>query len=253
MKKKWIPFKYTPAAWGLSGEAYEVAKACYELEGLDLGLKLANIKYAHDDYNRFKYINKVKLDNNEITLYEYQTRELKNEFNYGKISEYDYHSRMLKLDYDRGQKPTYDYDLALLKRDYNVITEKEYQLEFAKLELDSGKISPTEYEKQIATINDEPWVKVMSLTTEDDRPGSGSLELDWNTKFVEDLKEHGYEGSTEEQIVDQWLSELCKNIAAQHYAGTGYFDEVMGIDPGSNVVQHSFIKSTTQNNKREVK
>lgn len=255
MKKRWIPFKFTPAAWSLSGEAYETAKACYELEGIELGMKLADIKYAHNEYERLKYRNKVEFEHNVISELDYLRTDIEIDYQYNRISEFDCKSKILKLNHNHGLNPTYDYDLALLKREHKVITETEYQLEFLGLELKTGKITEVEHEKQVANVLNIPWHKVISLSMDPTTPSAGSIELDWNSKFVEDLKEHGYEGVTEEQVVDQWLSELCKNIAAQHFAGIGYFDEVMEIDAiNPNAIQHPFIKSKAQtDNKREVK
>lgn len=253
--KKWIPFKFTPAAWSLSGEAYEVAKACYELEGVELGMKLADIKYAHNEYERLKYRNRVEFEHNVISELDYLRTDIEIDYEYCRISEFDCKSKILKLNHDHGLNPTYDYDLALLKREHKLITETEYQIQWLDLELKSGKLTINEHEKLVATANGLPWHKVISLSTDPGSPGAGSIELDWNSKFVEDLKEYGYEGATEEQVVDQWISELCKNIAAQYYVGTGHFDEVMEINSADpNVTQHPFIKSNPQtNNKREVK
>ena len=56
-------------------------------------------------------------------------------------------------------------------------------------------------------------VKVIELNLNPDDPSKGFIELDWNNDFVRYLKEHGYEGNDEE-IVDEWLTELCRSIYA---------------------------------------
>ena len=38
------------------------------------------------------------------------------------------------------------------------------------------------------------------------------LELDWNEKFIEDLNASGYHGEKEEDAVNKWFNDLCKNI-----------------------------------------
>lgn len=253
-KDRLIPFKYMPASWGLSGEAYEIAEASYYYEGIELEIKVASIKNKNDAYRRQLEINEINRRHSVIKDHEYELNKLDIERSNSKISEYDYKSRLIILNKNLDQNIVHDYELALLKRDHNVITDTEYKLEFAKLELQEGKVTELEYEKRVATINDAPWVKVLNLDTDPDNPGNGSLELDWNTKFVEELKDHGYEGATEEQIVDQWLSELCKTIAAQKFAGVGTFDEEMNIDSmNDNIMPHQFIKSKSKNNRREVK
>ena len=42
-----------------------------------------------------------------------------------------------------------------------------------------------------------------------------NLELDWNEYFVLQLKEAGYKGTSEEEMVDQWFQDLCRNIGAE--------------------------------------
>ena len=68
-------------------------------------------------------------------------------------------------------------------------------------------------EKLEADKKGEPWVKVIELNLNPDDPSKGFIELDWNNDFVRYLKEHGYEGNDEE-IVDEWLTELCRSIYA---------------------------------------
>lgn len=44
-KKKLIPFKYLPASWGLKGKSYTRAKLEYELSGIELAIKLAELDF----------------------------------------------------------------------------------------------------------------------------------------------------------------------------------------------------------------
>lgn len=61
----------------------------------------------------------------------------------------------------------------------------------------------------------EPWVNVVNTDFDADNPRQGYMELEWNPAFVVFLKQHGYQGKNDEEIVDQWFTELCKNIGAQ--------------------------------------
>lgn len=61
----------------------------------------------------------------------------------------------------------------------------------------------------------EPWVNVINTDFDEKNPRQGFMELEWNAAFIEFLKTHGYEGKTDEEIVDRWFTELCKNIGAQ--------------------------------------
>ena len=80
--------------------------------------------------------------------------------------------------------------------------------QFAKLRLKDQKL-----EKELANIDDEPWVKVINVSMTDPKdPSTGFFELDWNDEFVNMLKQSGYEGASEEEIVDRWFQTLCKTI-----------------------------------------
>jgi hypothetical protein len=72
------------------------------------------------------------------------------------------------------------------------------------------KLSP----KEQATANKEPWVAVLDTHVNKDNIRNGFFELDWNEYFVLQLRASGYNGETDEAIVDQWFSELCRNVGA---------------------------------------
>lgn len=68
-------------------------------------------------------------------------------------------------------------------------------------------------EKTIANIEEEPWVKVVSVQFADPRnPTTGFFELDWNKHFVHQLTEAGYSGRTDEEVVDMWFNDLCRGV-----------------------------------------
>ena len=88
-----------------------------------------------------------------------------------------------------------------------------------------SKLTP----KQIATEKKEPWVAVLDTHVNKDNIKNGFFELDWNEYFVLQLKTAGYQGDTEEAIVDQWFSELCRNVGAEEGVnmdrrGAGYIN-----------------------------
>jgi hypothetical protein len=68
--------------------------------------------------------------------------------------------------------------------------------------------------KERATANKEPYVAVLNTHVNKDNIRNGFFELDWNEYFVLQLKNAGYKGKTDEEIVDQWFSELCRNVGA---------------------------------------
>ena len=82
-------------------------------------------------------------------------------------------------------------------------------------------------EKELATQKGEPYVKVLETNVDKDNPKFGYFELDWNEHFVKNLKEHGFSGNTDEEVVDHWFSVLCNTIA----------DEGSAIQPDNQIVK----------------
>jgi hypothetical protein len=73
-----------------------------------------------------------------------------------------------------------------------------------------AKLNP----KQIATEKKEPYFEVVGFHTNPENPRFGFWELDWNEYKVVELKALGYYGETDEEVVDQWFTEICKESGA---------------------------------------
>ena len=71
--------------------------------------------------------------------------------------------------------------------------------------------------KELATDAGEPWVEVIGMEIDKDNPGAGSFELDWNDKFVANLIRAGYQGKTDQDIVDNWFRSVCQNVVLENY------------------------------------
>jgi hypothetical protein len=71
--------------------------------------------------------------------------------------------------------------------------------------------------KELATEAGEPWVEVLGIDIDKDNPGAGSFELDWNDKFVANLVRAGYQGKTDQDIVDNWFRSVCQNVVLENY------------------------------------
>jgi hypothetical protein len=99
--------------------------------------------------------------------------------------------------------------------------------------------------KEQATKDGEPWFTVVDIEIDEDNPRNGSFELDWNEYFPVMLRKHGLVGNTDEEVIDQWFQDLCKQIELETYD-----DEVFG----SNVVTENVATETpTEDGKREYK
>ena len=83
--------------------------------------------------------------------------------------------------------------------------------------------------KEIASANKEPWVAVLDTHVNKDNIRNGFFELDWNEYFVLQLRMNGFQGDTDEAVVDQWFQELCRNIGSESEInmdrrGSGYIN-----------------------------
>ena len=79
--------------------------------------------------------------------------------------------------------------------------------------------------KKKTTKSEEPWVKVLNMNVNPENPRNGFFELDWNDEFVNMLKQNGYLGATDEEIVDRWFQTLCRTIGNEQgvdVTGSGY-------------------------------
>lgn len=72
-------------------------------------------------------------------------------------------------------------------------------------------------EKELATERGEPWVSVVAVELDPDNVGNGAFELDWNDKFITKLVRAGYKGKTDQQIVDQWFQDICRNVVMENF------------------------------------
>jgi hypothetical protein len=81
------------------------------------------------------------------------------------------------------------------------------------------KTTKAEKKSKTKGKSEEPMVKVLSVNVNPDNPRNGFFELDWNKEFVNMLQQNGYQGETEEQIVDTWFQSLCRTIGNEQGLG----------------------------------
>lgn len=114
--------------------------------------------------------------------------------------------------------------------------EAEKAVEQAKEEERLAKLSP----KELATERKEPWVAVLETHVNKDNVRNGFFELDWNEYFVLQLRSAGYTGASDEEIVDQWFNELCRNVGADEgidmsRRGAGFVNHALRDDGKTEV------------------
>jgi hypothetical protein len=199
--------------WGLRGQARDIAKAKYQLSGLELELKLCEIDFVYD-----RNIKKKK------------SRELSAMFEYGNITEQQYELGLLELE-NLSPREKKIKNLAILLK-HNQITQEQYDLDLLeleeleekdkivkklKLEYRHGKIDEQTYKKAMADIEQQPFVWVNECSFKP-HPLTGKpsfyLDIDCNDVFIEDLKKSGYRGD-KDQIIDSWLKYTFLSIVDQ--------------------------------------
>jgi len=71
--------------------------------------------------------------------------------------------------------------------------------------------------KDRASAAGEPYIDILSIDVDTNDPGQGAFELDWNDIFVARLIKAGYQGKTDQDIVDNWFRTVCRNVLMETY------------------------------------
>jgi len=193
-----IPFALLPAAWGLKGKSRKIAQLEYELTGEELDRELAKVNFEYDEKG-------FKLHNIQLDL------------KYGRTTEYDAEVARAEIQYQGDEKT-----LKLLEANHK-----------------AGKISDNEFHKGSATLRNQPWVAVIESNFNSEEGLSGfSVKLDYNDAFVAFLRANGFEGIVDEQLVNDWFNELCKQIAQED----NLLDEIPSLlNPATTPTSKSII------------
>jgi hypothetical protein len=115
--------------------------------------------------------------------------------------------------------------MEMIEQIKNLFKSKK-QKEAEKYKVDPTPVDP----KTAATAKQEPWVAVLQTHVNPESPRNGFFELDWNEYFVLMLRNNGYTGITDEEIVDQWFSDLCREVGSEENVpgmdrrGAGYIN-----------------------------
>ena len=86
--------------------------------------------------------------------------------------------------------------------------KKAYEADLLDVDLKWGKIKKKEYDRQIKNLEGEGWVDIINVIYDPKLAARASFELDYNDKFVEELREQGYPGATDEEVVSNWMDHL---------------------------------------------
>ena len=92
-----------------------------------------------------------------------------------------------------------------LKEYSDLLDATEEQNEILKVQLEKAS------ESERARNSDEPYAHVISWHL--DENGNLETSIDWNKAFIQHLIQHGYRGSTDEQIIERWLRGVYTQFA----------------------------------------
>jgi hypothetical protein len=93
----------------------------------------------------------------------------------------------------------------------------DQEVELIKLDIDQHRIEKREGEKKIASLLNEPWVAIVSDGLDTGAGPSGFyFEFDWNDQWIAMLREHGYEGVSEEELMEKWFTDVCRSEVVQN-------------------------------------
>ena len=223
-----LPFWAYPGHWGLKGRTLEHAK----------------VDYLHDDpYTRESAHLEI-----DFTGVELAKQRLELDRKYNKVGDYDYFRTRSGYTFasDSIEYQKYILDLDL---EYGKITEVQYEDGYIALlgteeerviaTLDAlrkrGEITELEYAKETATRMEVPW---FNLSIEY-ASGELELEVDWNQYFIAMLREVGYTGHDDEEIIDSYVKDTGKQLGESEY-------DIQPADMG-----YTFVKSTLNGTQRE--
>lgn len=145
----------------------------------------------------------------------------------------------VKYHYEEGR----ELDEKLLDILYDTEESKDslnYRVAKLQLEYKYGDINENEYEKALATAHDDPYFRVLSgdFVTGKNGDGQMTFELDWNTRFAEQLSANGWPGYSEDQIVNNWFEDVCRQMVT---------DDVEEEEGGHDFIQQAGRRIKRQN------
>lgn len=167
--------------------------------------KLSNATqlYTYSKISRKEYLDKLyAIDEavwmEEMTEVERAKVTLTQDYNRGNI------------DRDRYKTLIKEYDLDAWMALATADEKEEHQINH---DYTQGLISDREYDRKMHDLRKMPYVDFAGIDFNDD--GKHSIELDYNSYFVEKLRSVGHVGETDDDVVNSWFVAFCTSIAAE--------------------------------------
>lgn len=200
---KILPFRLSLAGLTLKGKHYDVAEAHYNLTGEALERRLLIIGIDDETHLKLALL-RLDIKYERITEEHYDTQKAELTLTNDDLV---LELLSLKRKYKHISKEEYDYELVEIKYKNSKF---DTDLSFARYELDKkyGKLTEKEFDKAVYSLGNRPWVDVIHSEYNDNDKSDGFIfELDWNDAFIIMLRDEGYNGNTDESIVEQWFED----------------------------------------------
>ena len=150
--------------------------------------KIAEAEYYLDGYELETRLLEIDDEYNEdSSKNDSAVKKAKIDFKYGHINEEKYESILIDNMPESDQKKIATYDTL-------------YKF---------GHISELEYRKQISTVHNQPFFDFNI----DFNEGNLQVEAEYNSLFVEYLRKNGYAGTTDDEIIDFYISDLGRKLS----------------------------------------
>lgn len=152
-----------------------------------------NKNFLNGRIDRYTYEMKL-IDYEELEDKEKQKKRNRTDFFHGKIGE---------------------YDLALRNLNLENLSKKEYDIQKLQIRYDYGEVEHDEFCKELANLKQESYVKV-DVNYNPKLNTSPFIEVDWNDVFINEIKDAGFNGANDEEIISAWIDAICVQIAAEN-------------------------------------
>lgn len=168
-------------------------------EAENLKFQLLADKITYEEYKSKLFDIDHDLWYDALSMSEKRLHNINMKYNQGVINKDEYLSEIKVLDTKKWLSMVNDVDRT------------KYELED---KLSTGKITKNEYEKEIKTLNKEPYIHIINVEY-NVKDGIHAIEFDWNDYFIQELKDNGYTGNTDEELIDQWFVALSTLVASE--------------------------------------
>lgn len=241
------------SAWNLlSREEFETAITVVEYEDLKTFLRA---RYLHKigeiseydfklevaEYSKSKSLrNSISTERNNIE-FKYRQDVLKANLEEERITQQEYDLGVINIKYDKeiaSSPPEHHSEIELLRK-----------RDILKHELDCQLIEKRQYDKEIATLDKRVWYK-FNVVLDSKNPSVWEFDIDYNSYFIEWLKENGYElppsvkeaTSSEElddTLIEYWFKNNMTRISASFLKSEhgDSFRSVVANDPASVIIE----------------